>query len=51
MIIIMMILILIIVVRLLKATVFAKLSQEHSLSYSTKFSKFESNATSDWLNH
>ena len=31
--------------------VFTNHSQEHSLSFSPKFCKFECNTTSDWLNH
>ena len=33
------------------AYVFTNHSQEHSLSFSPKFGKFECNTTSDWLNH
>ena len=31
-------------------SVFTNHSQEHSLSFSPRFSKFECNTTSDWLN-
>ena len=34
-----------------QGSVFTNRSQEHSLSSSLRFNKFERNTTSDWLNH